>query len=171
MHSIRAARDDEHDKLAVEMARLFLSAYSHASTPQNVRAYVESAFRPEQQAQELRDPRLETLIVEDGSGWAGFAQLGLEAPPPIACAARTPGVVRRFYLDPRAHGRGLAQALMDTLKQRARARGADLLWLGVWQEALRAIRFYEKTGFRIAGTMTFMLGPDLKVDWVMTCEL
>jgi ribosomal protein S18 acetylase RimI-like enzyme len=47
---------------------------------------------------------------------------------------------------------------MDRILEECRKRGADLLWLTVWMQNHRAITFYEKTGFRLCGLETFMLG-------------
>ena len=48
-----------------------------------------------------------------------------------------------------------------------RSRGADALWLLVYQDNARAIAFYEKSGFRRAGTAQFRLGRRVDDDWVM----
>ena len=41
------------------------------------------------------------------------------------------------------------------------------MWLGVWQRNPRAVRFYEKCGFRRVAEATFVLGTDVQTDWVM----
>jgi len=35
----------------------------------------------------------------------------------------------------------------------------------------RAIRFYEKNGYKIAGTQPYILGNDVQTDWIMTREI
>jgi ribosomal protein S18 acetylase RimI-like enzyme len=77
----------------------------------------------------------------------------------------------RFYVDTRLHGRGIAQAMMAQVKQQARERGARSIYLSVWQEQPQAIRFYSKEGFRIAGTLVFVVGNDPKDDWLMVHAL
>jgi ribosomal protein S18 acetylase RimI-like enzyme len=57
---------------------------------------------------------------------------------------------------------------MDVVNDIARAEGAETVWLGVWCENARAIRFYEKHGFRDVGSHSFLLGTDLQTDRVMT---
>ena len=37
-----------------------------------------------------------------------------------------------------------------------------MIWLGVWEKNLRAIRLYEKWGFKKVGTKEFILGSDLQ---------
>jgi ribosomal protein S18 acetylase RimI-like enzyme len=53
----------------------------------------------------------------------------------------------------------------------ATAAGGKTLWLGVWERNPRAIRFYEKQGFRDVGSYLFVLGTDPQTDRVMTRAL
>ena len=61
--------------------------------------------------------------------------------------------------------RGVAPALMDAALDAARARGAQTLWLGVWERNPRAVAFYAKYGFVRVGEHTFVLGGDAQTDW------
>jgi ribosomal protein S18 acetylase RimI-like enzyme len=69
------------------------------------------------------------------------------------------------------HGQGIAQALMDRVKDEARMRGAKTLWLGVWEHNARARAFYAKCGFTDAGKHVFLFGTDPQTDLVMTLAL
>jgi len=75
--------------------------------------------------------------------------------------------LRRFYIEGRWHGRGLAPALMEHVLRAAVARGAAVLWLGVWERNARAIRFYRKCRFLDVGSQVFVLGADPQTDRVM----
>jgi ribosomal protein S18 acetylase RimI-like enzyme len=77
----------------------------------------------------------------------------------------------RFYVVRDWHGRGVAQRLMDACVAEARRRGGRTLWLAVWQENPRAIAFYRKAGFRLAGTTTFRLGSQVQDDDVMAMTI
>jgi ribosomal protein S18 acetylase RimI-like enzyme len=41
------------------------------------------------------------------------------------------------------------------------------MWLGVNSQNAKAIRFYEKSGFRKVGTKSFNLGTTVEHDFVM----
>jgi ribosomal protein S18 acetylase RimI-like enzyme len=45
------------------------------------------------------------------------------------------------------------------------------MWLAVWQSNARAIAFYRKVGFAVAGTAAFRLGSQLQTDHMMTLAL
>ena len=53
------------------------------------------------------------------------------------------------------------------MEDKARARGARELWLGVWERNERAQAFYRKCGFRKVGTQIFVVGTDPQTDHVM----
>jgi ribosomal protein S18 acetylase RimI-like enzyme len=169
--TIRLAGPGDAVALADTMRRLFVASYGHSADAANVEQYVTTHYRPELQAAEIADPGLATLIVEDAGEWAGYAQLRYASPPPAVITAERPGELKRIYFDARWHGRGVAPALVAEIKRRARERGADALWLYVWQQAPRAIAFYEKSGFRVCGTSVFMVGTHATDDWVMWCPL
>ena len=77
----------------------------------------------------------------------------------------------RFYVDKEWHGMGIAVPMMDAVYNEARARNGRTICLSVWQHNPRAIRFYEKIGYRIAGTQPYVLGTDVQTDWLMTREV
>lgn len=55
--------------------------------------------------------------------------------------------------------------------EEARARGHDVLWLGVWDRNERAIAFYARWGFVEVGEMSFLLGSDVQRDHVLALRL
>lgn len=165
---IRHAEAADAEPLARCMAEWFLAAYGEASDPVNTAAFVATHFGTAQQAREIADPSVLTLIAESDDGsWAGYAQLRFATPAP-ACVAEDDTVeLGRFYFAPSQHGRGGAAQLMQALRAEASARSRRWLWLLVWQHAPQAIRFYEKQSFEKVGTAVFLVGSDEKADWIM----
>jgi diamine N-acetyltransferase len=101
----------------------------------------------------------------DGS-LAGYAHLRAgDVPAPLAGTNAIE--IQRIYVSQEHYGRKVGAALMGHLLDEARRAGHDVIWLGVWQENARAIRFYEQWGFEVCGTDTFQLGDNLQVDWLM----
>jgi ribosomal protein S18 acetylase RimI-like enzyme len=163
----RIATSADAQALADFMTRNFLAAYGTCSTPANVAATVEKHYGLDAQRRQLADPSRINLVAEADGRLAGHAQLrvGTGAPPAVA---PLPGVeIGRFYVDVDFQGRGIAQSMMAETRRLAREHGGASLWLSVWQEQPQAIRFYEKEGFRIAGTLVFEVGDDPKDDWLM----
>jgi ribosomal protein S18 acetylase RimI-like enzyme len=167
----RLADPADSAKLGEFMARNFLAAYGHCSSPENVAAAVARHYGEPAQLRQILDPDRHNLLMLIGEDWVGHGQLNRQGPAPAAVTALPTLELSRFYVDTRFHGSGAAQAMMAEIKREARARDAASLWLSVWQESPQAIRFYEKQGFRIAGQLIFMVGDDPKDDWLMVCDL
>lgn len=164
---VRALSAADAARYSAFAERLFRETYVDGYEPADIEAYVAESFSVAKQASEIREPGGRVLVIEDDrNGLLGFAHLR-QTPAPPALAGRFPLEVARFYVDRPWHGRGLARVLMTACIAEARSRGADALWLLVYQDNARAIAFYEKSGFERAGSQPFKLGRRVDQDWVM----
>jgi ribosomal protein S18 acetylase RimI-like enzyme len=168
--TIRIAATADAEPLCELAVRTFRDTYAEHNRPENMARYLAAHFSLEKQAEELADPRMVSLIVEAGPQLIGYAQVRRGSPPDCV-----PGSDRlelsRFYVDRPWHGRGVAQALMTATVREATGRGAETLWLGVWERNSRGIAFYRKCGFADVGTQTFVLGSEPQNDRVMALTL
>ena len=153
------------------MARNFLAAYGHCSTPENIQAAIHEHYGETAQLRQIQDPSRWNLIALHGEQWAGHAQLKSGGILPRGLSPLPAVELSRFYVDTAFHGLSVAQAMMEKVKSRARELGARSIFLSVWQEQPQAIRFYTKEGFTIAGTLVFVVGNDPKDDWLMVHTL
>jgi len=164
---IRALAMSDAAPFSAFAERLFRETYQDGYDPADIDDYVAHAFSPMQQTLELNEPGARVLVLEDAeNGMLGYAHLR-QTPPPAALAGRFALEISRFYVDRPWHGRGIARVLMSACIAEARSRGADALWLMVYQNNARAVAFYEKSGFRRSGTAQFKLGRRIDDDWVM----
>jgi len=153
-------------------ATTFRETFERENTPEDMAQYLREAFTPERQALEIADPAGAVLLAEQEqskesgeSELSGYAQV-VSGPVPEAVRGPAPLELRRLYVARAWHGRGVAQALMEAVIDAARARGAQTLWLGVWERNPRAVAFYVKHGFVRVGEHTFVLGGDAQTDWL-----
>jgi len=162
---IRRARPDDAAALAEFGARTFEETFGPDNRAEDMRSYVARTYGEQQQLREIEDPNVTTLVVEEDGRLIAFAQL--HRGPAPACVPPNAVEIARFYVDRPWQGRGVAQELMSAVIDAAKRENAPGIWLGVWQRNARAIAFYEKHGFRRAGTQPFLLGSDLQTDDVM----
>lgn len=168
--TIRRARVSEAEALSQLMERSFRDAFGAANTPEDLALHVARSYGLDIQRGELEDPRIAVLVAEVEGALCGYAQLrDAEAPPEVT--GPRPIQLWRFYLDQAWLGRGVAQALMQSVRQEARSRGARTLWLGVWEENPRGIAFYRKVGFTEVGEFVFHLGDVAQRDLIMAHQL
>jgi ribosomal protein S18 acetylase RimI-like enzyme len=168
--TIRRATAADAEPLAELALRSFMEAFAAQNDPDDVAAYTSRVYGPAQQAAEIADPGIATLVGEVEGRMAAYAQVrrGTTAP-----GVTGPGAVEimRFYVDSPWHGRGIAQRMMDAALRTAREMGARTAWLAVWEHNPRALAFYARRGFRVVGTQHFQLGSDRQNDHVMMLPL
>lgn len=146
--------------------RTFEETFGAANTPDDMAAYLRSNYGTSQQAAELGDPDIITIVAEAKGVLAAYAQVR-RGPAPEVVRTGPPVELWRFYVDHPWQGLGLAQQLLEHVHTAAAELGGRAIWLSVWDQNARAIAFYKKSGFRIAGTKDFWLGSDKQSDYVM----
>jgi ribosomal protein S18 acetylase RimI-like enzyme len=163
--TIRAARESDAAALAALAERTFRDAFGAVNAAADVDLHCARAYSLARQAVEIAEPRGATIVAEHDGELVGYVQLRRRQSPAVAESAAVE--ISRFYVLQSWHGAGLAQELMRETVERARAFGAEVIWLGVWEHNPRAIRFYEKHGFTTVGEQPFVLGKDPQRDLVM----
>lgn len=116
---------------------------------------------------ELRDPRIETLVLAAPEGVQGFLQLRWGVRAPSAEWMRGAVELRRHCVRVRHRGEGVAMRLLDAAMDAARLRAASCLWLKIDKRAAQALAFYGQHGFRIAGTAFSGEGAGRRECWVL----
>lgn len=164
--SLRAGRPADASDLAEFGARTFRDTFAAHNRPADMDAYVSLAYGVRQQSAELADPRVSVLVAESDEGamigYAVLRQASDETPPCVT--GSHPVELARIYVDQGWHGRGVGEALMREVVERARERGGDTLWLGVWEHNPRARAFYARWEFGEVGDHPFPLGADIQRD-------
>lgn len=163
---IRPATAADAAVLSALAEATFRDTFEAENTAEDMDRYVAETFSAATQAAEIADPGGTVLLAEEGAQLAGYAYVVAGGAPP-AVEGPAPLELKRFYVDAGSHGRGVAHALMAAVLDEARARGAQTLWLGVWERNARAVSFYAKHGFTRVGEHTFMLGDDAQTDWLL----
>ncbi|GAB3178460.1 GNAT family N-acetyltransferase [Telluribacter humicola] len=146
--------------------RLFIDTYQALNTPEDMALYVEQAFAEEPFTADFYKPQVKYwLAVEDGAIVAYMKMvLGSQLQP----EPERKGVeISRFYVDKPYQGAGLAREFMQHCLDWMQAERFELVWLGVWPQNPRAVRFYQKIGFEKVGEATFLLGTDPQTDDLM----
>jgi GNAT superfamily N-acetyltransferase len=168
--SLRHATADDLPAYGAFLRRIFEATYGPAHPPERMARHLDERFSDEQLRAELADPAHTLLLMEMRGVLSGFALLHASAAPPEVVGAR-PVEVARFYVGTEWHGHGLATLLMASALQVARDAGHDVAWLGVWERNPRAIRYYQKEGFRIIGRNVYVFGGQAEDDHLMARSL
>ena len=168
--TVRLATPADVDLLADMGARTFRDAFGPDNDPADVERHVAATYAPATVAAELARPDSTFLIAESDGRPAGYALLTAGSAIK-SVAAEAPVELARIYVESAATGNGVGGALMAAVLGQAARGGHDAIWLGVWERNVRAVRFYERWGFRAAGDKTFTVGLDVQRDIVMAQRL
>jgi diamine N-acetyltransferase len=167
---LRRAVAADAPSLAVLAERTFRDAFGARNSPANMDLHCARVFGAEIQLGEIQDRGLVTTIAEAEKRMIGFSQLRPLHTHASVVAAR-PAELKRLYVVPEWHGRGVARELLQDALNTAAREGCDVLWLGVWEHNPKAMAFYRKSGLEIVGTHSFMLGQDRQRDLVMSIKV
>ena len=150
--------------------KTFEEAFAANNSEENLAAYLEEGFSKQKLEAELRNENSQFYFALQGDEVIGYLKINLgdaqtEKQDPNALE------IERIYVLQQYHGKQLGLLLCEQALATAKARKAPYMWLGVWEENPRAIRFYQKLGFVEFGEHIFQLGDDAQRDVLMKKEL
>jgi ribosomal protein S18 acetylase RimI-like enzyme len=160
----RRATTADADAIARLAARTFPLACPPHTPPSAITAHIANELNAARFMEYMRTS--EFYVVDGENGIAGYTMLAFDGPP-LDVDWERPLEVKRIYVDAAAHGSGIAGALMGHAVDRARRGGHDWIWLGTNEENARALRFYDKYGFRVVGRRTFSVADSVECDYVL----
>ena len=169
--TIRKATADDAGRLTALAAVTFPLACPPSSSPEDIAAHLASTLSERHFQDYLADPDITVLVIDADGGLRGYSLL-VNRPAQDADVASAltllPSVeLSKCYVHPEHHGLGAAAELMHASLEAAAAAGGAGIWLGVNSQNARAIRFYEKSGFRKVGSKSFRLGTTVEHDFVL----
>lgn len=163
---VRRAVAVDATALADFAARTFPLACPPSLPREHIAEFIADNLSADRFAGYLADPGARVYIVDGPDGPTGYALLfdGVHADGPQAWRDAPSSYLSKLYVDPGAHGGGVAQALLTAARADADGRG---VWLNVNRDNQRAKRFYTKSGFALSGEKRFSVGATVFVDDVL----
>ena len=75
--------------------------------------------------------------------------------------------IQRIYVLQKYQGKRIGLAMMQQALAVAKKLKKPQVWLGVWENNLKAQAFYQKSGFKKVGSHDFILGDDKQTDYIL----
>lgn len=148
----------------------FSDTFSAVNTGENMKKYVDEQFSLEQLTKELNNKNAAFYFAMLDNNAIGYLKLNFgQAQTELKDDKAVE--IERIYVLKNFHGKNVGQILYEKAMQIARQMNADYVWLGVWEENARAIRFYKKNGFVEFDKHIFILGDDQQTDIMMKLQL
>lgn len=183
---VRTAHKQDAAALSEVAQRVFSEAYGANLNPAVLQQHLEQFLNPGVFYTEISQSKAHFIVCEAQESLAGFVKL--EASP-TACRRQaqpsetsTSGFpqpdegnkaveIAKFYIASSFQGTGVAAALMHSSLEWAKSQGFSVVWLLVWQENSRAVRFYQKHGFTVVGHQKVWVGNAVFDDFAMQRRL
>lgn len=148
----------------------FQETFSDSNSEENMNNYLEEGFSVEKLTTELnnKDSEFYFAILEDNV--IGYLKVNFGASQ-TELKDNKALEIERIYVSKEFHGKKVGQLLYDKAIEVARQKSSEYVWLGVWEENLRAINFYTKNGFVEFDKHIFKLGNDEQTDIMMKLKL
>ncbi len=169
MLSIRKAGINDTEILVSLGSETFYDTFRPFNSEDDMQAYISKAYHPDVIKQNLQNPEIAYYLCEDGDVPVGYIKLiannsysGLEGKTIE---------LEKIYVLKQYFGKDAGQLLMDKAIEHAIQKNFHYLFLGVWKENSRAVKFYEKNGFEIFSERSFQLGKRLCEDYMMRKKL
>lgn len=148
----------------------FYQTFAEVNTEENMSRYLENDLSLERLSEELNNPNSEFYFVSLQNEVIGYLKINCESAQTEQKTANSLEI-ERIYVLKEFLGKNIGQLLLEHAFQIAREKGNENVWLGVWEENKRAIRFYQKNGFEEFDKHIFMLGKDAQTDILMRKKL
>ena len=154
------------EELVTLSIKTFSDAFKHQNTLENFNHYLSTALNNEKLKKELSNPDSEFYFAKLNNKTVGYLKLNFDQAQ-SDFKEKNGMELERIYVLQNYQGNNLGKSLLDFTLARAKQRKLDYVWLGVWNQNLRAIDFYKRNGFKAIGSHPFYLGSDQQTDLIM----
>lgn len=144
----------------------FAETFSTSNSEENMANYLEEGFSAEKLLSELNSEGSQFYFALLNNEVIGYLKLNA-GQSQTELRDDTAVEIERIYVLGAYHGKKVGQLLYDKAIEVAERSGAEYVWLGVWEQNPRAIRFYEKNGFIAFDKHIFKLGEEEQTDIMM----
>lgn len=148
----------------------FNDTFKDQNSPENMKAYLETAFRSEQLKTELSNPSSKFYFVYYDDNLAGYVKVNMNEAQSEKMSEDSLEI-ERIYIRKNYQKHGLGKFLLNHAVKIATEHNKKNIWLGVWEKNENAIAFYQKMGFIHTGEHSFYMGNDKQIDFIMTKNL
>ena len=167
---IRKINIDDLETLRNLSIQTFKETFEEVNTEEDMQKYLDENLSIEKLKTELENANSKFYFAENNDEILGYLKLNFKD-------AQTEKLeenhfeIERIYVLKAFLGQKIGQILFDKAIEIGREKNLEYVWLGVWEENHRAIKFYEKNGFEIFGKHDFVLGEDVQTDLLMKMKI
>jgi ribosomal protein S18 acetylase RimI-like enzyme len=154
-------------KISIDTFNLAFEAFN---TKENLDHYYKIAFSIPSLIKQIENPNSTFHFVYVNGNLTAYTKINIgESQTEIQ--ANEGLEVERLYIYPEYQNIGLGKQLLNEIKINAILADKTYMWLGVWENNHRAIKFYQDFGFKKFDSHIYVMGNDPQNDWMMMLTL
>ncbi len=155
MIEIKIANETDTDVLALLGTITYVESHGHFIDDKNELAeYLNTAFSIAKTKEDINNPENIFYIIYANKLPVGYAKLVLKSVHKRV-ASKSNCQLERIYILKHFIPLKIGQQLLTFLEDKAKELQLDTMWLSVYTENKRAIRFYEKNNYKEVGKSIF----------------
>jgi len=168
--TIRKATKNDIGTLQHIGRETFIETFGSMNSAEDMKNYINKEFSTEKLTTLLEDENARFYVALCEEAVIGYLKVNW-GDSQTEIKEQQGFEIERIYVLKEFHRKKVAQLLYKQAIEAAQEKKAAYVWLGVWEENARAIRFYEKNGFKAFDKHIFKLGNDEQTDIMMKLEL
>lgn len=153
---IRKATPEDATILSELSILSFMPAHGHSSPKKDIDDYVSQNFSVANLTKELQETTSEFYLLLHNQKPIGYSKLMYDKTDEDV-AIKNVTYLSRFYLLPEYYGKGFGKELFEHNIKICKSKKQQGIWLKVWVENEKAIKFYKKMGFINIGSTDFKI--------------
>ncbi|MEL0651096.1 GNAT family N-acetyltransferase [Algibacter sp. TI.3.09] len=134
----------------------FLESHGHSASESDIKTFVDKAYQEQAIAEEFKNENVQYYIISFEGEIAGFSKIEINAISPWVNESAVTKLDRLYLLEA-FHDKKLGVELFNYIIETSKQYNQKGIWLAVWVENLKAIKFYTKNEFKIVGDYDFKL--------------
>lgn len=148
----------------------FMETFSSENSEENMKEYIKNGFSLNKLESEINNPLSEFYFADIKDKTIGYLKINF-GQSQTEIKDNHALEIERIYVLKEYYGKGVGQMLYEKAIALAKEKKLKYVWLGVWEQNSRAIRFYEKNGLIAFNKHVFKLGNDEQIDIMMKLSL
>ncbi|MEP1095670.1 MAG: GNAT family N-acetyltransferase [Cyclobacteriaceae bacterium] len=167
---IREVKNSEIEELLNIGKITFTESFGAQNTKSNFDQYMSKNFTLSKISEEISNPESQFYFAMLSEKIVGYLKVNVgeaQTEDKLESALE----IERIYVSAEHQGKRIGQVLFDKALDLAKSQNLKWIWLGVWDQNVDAIRFYERNGFVKFADHPFKLGDEHQTDILMKMEL
>ncbi|WFO15766.1 GNAT family N-acetyltransferase [Cellulophaga baltica 4] len=147
----------EDSRLLSEIGKeAFLQAHGKSAPEKDIEAFTVKYYTETAFYKELNNPDNIYYLIYSNDHLAGYSKIAFNQTHPNI-SEKNITKLDRIYLLQEFHGQNLGTALFNHNVALSKKENQLGIWLYVWTENEKALRFYKKSGFKIVGSHDYQI--------------